>query len=545
MPKSAAQLLKEKGQCKSGRLNFESYWQTLHDFYDIEAQDVNQQYHPGNELTITQLFDSFSLEAADILASGLMNYLTPPASKWFSFRTKDPLMMESKRVLWYLKDIEAEVNHTMNNSNYYDVNPDFFKKSGVYGTSILFQEDDPFDDVRFYSIPVKSVCIVEDARGRVIEYYIDFEYTATQAVTRFGEKVHESVMKRHKESRNPEEKDTYTLYIGPNWDRNPMAMDNTNKPWIAQWIDDAHKTIIDTGGFDELPAMTHRFYKRANVVWGYSPAMKALPDVRVLNAMAKTQLRAAMKITDPPVALPDNAFLMPFNYNPRGTNYYQKDALRKDDIFPIGNYGNPAVGMDMMEYRIHRIRSQMFTDVFLAFQNVQKQMNNPEVFERIAEKMTLLGPSVGRFMSAVLDPTLNRTIGLLARRGKLPEPPDEIRENPRYEIEYVSTLARAQRNGELQALQNAMIMVGQMAQFTPDVLDKINADKAVDVTFGITGAPIQMLRDDEEVAAIRDSRRQAQAKAQEAELMGQGAAIAVDATQASKNARQAQLMAPV
>ena len=541
MAKSAHQIIKENDQGKQGRTNFENYWQNLHDYFDIEGSDVNTQYYAGNELTVTQLYDTYSLETADILASGLMNYLTPAASNWFSFRTKDPMKMESKRVLHYLKDVEAEVRHTLNNSNYYDVQPDFFKKSGVYGTSILFQEEDPFDKVRFYSIPIKNSVIVEDARGRVVEYYIEFEYTATQAVTRFGEdKVHHSVLKEHQDGRYPDKKHIYTLYIGPNWERNPQALNTENKPYIAQWIDNAHKVEVEQGGFDELPAMSHRFYKRSNIVWGFSPAMKALSDVRVMNAMAKTQLRAAMKMTDPPIALPDNAFLSPLNYNPRGTNYYQKDAMSQDSIFPIGNYGAPAVGMDMMEYRQQRIRSQMFTDVFLAFQNVNKQMNNPEVFERIAEKMTLLGPSVGRYMSAVLDPTLHRTIGMLGRRGMLPEPPQEMIDDPSYEIEYTSTLAKAQKNGELQALQNAMVIVGNMAQFSPDVLDKIDADAAVDVTFGITGAPVQMLRDDEEVQKIRDGRQQAEAEAQEAEIMGQGAGIARDATQASLNAANAQ-----
>jgi len=541
MPKDARQILKEKAQGLSDRANFDTYWQTCHDFYDIEHDDVNQQYSAGTELTVTQLFDTYSLEAADVLASGLMNYMTPPASKWFGFTTKNKGLMESKKVAHYLKDVEAEVNHALNNSNFYDVKPDFYKKSGVYGTSILFQEDDPFDDVRFYSIPVKNCVIVEDARQRVVEYYIEFEYTATQAVTRFGDKTHPSMIKEHKENRESNKKYKFTLYIGPNWDRNPQAIDTKNKPWTAKWVDDEHITIIDEGGFDELPAMCHRFYKRANIVWGFSPAMKALSDVRVLNAMAKTQLRAAMKATDPAVAMPDNAFLMPFNYNPRGTNYYRKGSLSRDDVFTVGNDGNPMIGMEMMEYRMQRIRSQMFTDVFLAFQNVTKQMNNPEVFERIAEKMTLLGPAVGRYMSAVLDPTLTRTMSILDRKGRLPEPPQELVDDPQFEIEYLSTLAKAQRNSELQSLQNALLMVGQMAQFSPDVLDKVDADRGVDVVFDVTGAPVQMLRDDVEVGDIRDRRAEAEAQEQEMAMLQAGAGIAKDATMASKTARDAQL----
>ena len=111
----------------------------------------------------------------------------------------------------FLKEVEDEVNFTLNGSNYYETQPDFFRKTGVYGTSIIFQEDDPFDRTRFYSMPMKNVVINEDARGRVVEYWIEFEYTATQAVTRFGEdQVHETVLKEHMDGRYPDKKHMYT-----------------------------------------------------------------------------------------------------------------------------------------------------------------------------------------------------------------------------------------------------------------------------------------------------------------------------------------------
>jgi hypothetical protein len=446
--------------------------------------------------------------------------------------------MEKKRVATYLKDVESEVFHALNSSNFYDIMPEFYKKSGVYGTSILFEEEDSQDLIRFYSMPIKDVFIVDDARGRAVEFYIEFEYTATQAVTRFGDKVHPAVMKQHMESRDPNKKYKYTLYIGPNWEANPQALDNTNKSYIAQWIDDEHKTEIDRGGFDELPALAHRFYKRPNIPWGFSPAMKCLVDVRMLNTKAKTGLRAEMKQVDPSIAMPENAFIVPYNGNPRGTNYYKK-GLTKDQIFEFGNGGSVSTSYEGIEYTKQRIRSQMFTDVFRMFDGVTKQMNNPEVFERISEKMTLLGPAVGRFIG-VADNVIQRTIGLLHRQGRLPEPPPEIQQDPTYEIDFLSTLAKAQRNPELQSMQNAILMAGNLTSFAPNVIDKIDADKGMDAIWGITGAPIQMLRDDEEVQAIRDNRAEQQAAEQQAQMMSMGADTAVKATQAGKNVREAQ-----
>jgi len=542
MAKTAKEIVKMKKQGKASRTNFETTWQTLHDYFDNAGTDINTIHFPGTELTVTQLYDTYSLETASILAAGLDNYLTPATSRWYGLRTKDPLKMEKKNVLHYLKDVEAEITHTLNNSNFHDVKTMFYKKSAVYGTSILFEEADSQDYVRFYSVPIKNVVIVEDDRQRVVEYYIDFEYTSLQAVTRFGaDKVHPDVLKHAQDNRDTEKKFMYTLHISPNWERNTFSMLSSDKPWLSQWIDDAHEVVIDTGGFDELPALTHRFYRRSETVWGYAPTMIGLVNARLLNAKAKTRMRAEMKQADPPQAMPHNAFLAPYNGNPRGTNYYQRGKLKADDIFSFGNDGNVAVADASIEYQKERLRAQMFTDVFLAFDGITKQMNNPEVFERISEKMTLLGSPVGRFINVWGD-VIHRTMGILDRAGRLPDMPDELRDDPSYEIDYMSVLAKAQRNPELNALQNSLQMIAGVASFSPDVMDKIDADKTVDAIVGITGGPVQMLRDDEEVADIRSRRAEKQAQEQQAAMMLDGADMALKATQAGVNVKTAQTM---
>jgi len=177
----------------------------------------------------------------------------------------------------------------------------------------------------------------------------------------------------------------------------------------------------------------------------------------------------------------------------------------------------------------------MFNDAFLAFNNITKEMNNPEVMERINEKMTILGPAVGRYLSEVLNPIVQRTIGILLRRGKLPDPPPELMMNPNYEIDFVGALAQAQRRSELNTLVTSLTMVSNMAQFTPEVLDKVNPDKITDEVWSITGAPIKVLRDDDEVAQIRQGRAEQMAQQKQmAELAG-GAQIAKDAGSAASS----------
>ena len=499
------------------RSNFMGYWQSLHDYFYVESPDLNAAYSAGSELNTNYLFDSTTLETADVLASGFMNYLTPPSSKWFKLRAKNPILSEDKEISDYLETVEREVFHTLNKSNFYQMMFPSYKASGVYGTSVLLEEEDLETDARFISIPLKQCVLVEDAQGRIAEYYIEFEYTAYQAASKWGEKALSQPMRDELKGR-PNKKHKFLLFIGKRNYRDVTKGDSENMPIEAVWVDVEGRKIIDEGGYNEFPVMSHRFDKRPFIPWGFSPAMKALPFARLLNAISKTNLRSMMKATDPPIAIPNNAFIMPFNANPRAINYYNKNNMESGkDIFPFANYGDPNAGLQAIEYYSQKVKSLMFHDVFLAFNNITKQMNNPEIQERINEKMTMLGPAVGRYTGEVLNPIVIRTIGILYRRGKLPPPPDALLQDPSYEIDYVSQLAQSQKRSQLTSLVTALDITGQMAQYAPDVLDGIDPDKARDEVWDIVGAPVRVLRDDKEIQAIREGR--AQQQMEEAKLM--------------------------
>ena len=527
----ADELIQEYEQQLSTRRNFESYWQTLHDYFYIESADVNRSYTMGNELNPSMLWDSTTLECADVFASGFMNYLTPPTSKWFRLRHKDPALQENKEISEFLEDVAAEVNSALNRSNFYDQMFPAYKSSGIYGTAPIFEEEDIQDDIRFSSIPLKQVVIVEDARGRVCKFYIEFQYTAEQAAGRWGkENLSRELQEELSKGQGQINKHKFLLYIADRYVRDPRKTDKRNLPIEAVWIDIKGRMILDESGYNEFPAFCHRFDKRPFIQWGFSPAMKSLPFARILNAIAKTNLRSMMKFTDPPIAVPHNAFIAPFNMNPRAINTYKKTAMDGGkDIFAFGNFGNPEAGLKSIEYYAMQVKTLMYQDVFLAFSNITKDMNNPEIMERINEKMTMLGPAVGRYLDEALSPIIERTIGILARRGKLPEPPEEMMMDPRYEIDFVGVLAQSQRRTELNTLMTGLSMVGQMAQYSPEVLDKIDPDKVTDEVWSITGAPIKVLRDDDEIQQIREGRAQASADQEQQMQMQSGAAMAKDA----------------
>ena len=539
MDLSAEKIVKNKKGLSSSRASFDPLYQVLHNYFFVEGSNITDEKSKGSQMHT--LLDSTSIDCADVLAAGLSAYLTPESSKWLFLEHPDRELRDNDEVKRWMNDVSDEVLLTLSRSNFYNEMPIFYKESCVYGTSALFTEKDPDDGVRFYTLPIKKLLLTEDARERPNEFYLDFEYTAEQAISRFGDKCSQEIKDCYASGRNEDKKFKFICYFGKRMDRDPDKIDNKNMPIRMVWVDEKTKTIMQESGFWSMPCVAHRFYKQPHIVYGYSPAMKALPYARLVNTMNDTILRSAMKQADPAIALPDNAFLGTPNFNPRAINYYERGTLSpKDEIFPIGNFGNPQVGIDNLRYYQEQIRSLMFYDTFLAFNELTKQMTVPEVMERISEKMTVLGPAVGRMMNDVLQPLTERVVMTLYEEGKLPRMPDVMLQNPNYEVKFVGRLVQSQRQSEVNNIVNALSIAGQISQFKPEVLDKINGDRAIEQVFNITGVSTDLLNSDNDVNAIRQAR--AEAQAQNDQLMAAQAAAQTykTAAEGDRNAREDQ-----
>lgn len=539
MDLSAEKIVKNYSNLVGSRQTFDTMYQHLHNYFYVESENIIDQRDKGSQLHA--LLDCTSVDCADVMAAGLANYLTPDSSKWLYLEHSNRELRDNDEVKRWMSDVTEEVLWTLARSNFYNQMPIFYKASGVYGTAGLMTEKDTKDGVRFYNIPIKKLYLTEDARERPSEFYLKFEYTAEQALSRFGDKCSLEIKEAYSAGRNEDKKFEFICYFGNRNIYDTNKMDKLNMPIRMVWVDAKTKQVLKEDGFRSMPCVAHRFYKRSQVVYGYSPAMKALPYARMLNTVADTMLRSAMKQSDPAIALPDDAFLGTPNFNPRAINYYQRGKLNpKEEIFPIGNFGNPHFSTETIEFYSRQLRDQMFYTTFLAFSEMTKQMTVPEVMERVSEKMTTLGPAVGRFMNDVLQPLIEKVVLILWEDNRLPKMPDVMMNDPSYEVKFVGRLVQSQRQSEVNNIVNALSIAGQVAQFNPEAIDKINTDAAVDEIFDISGVSTRILHTDEEVRKIRESRAQVQAEETEIARAQAAAQTYKIATEGDRNANSLQ-----
>jgi hypothetical protein len=286
-------------------------------------------------------------------------------------------------------------------------------------------------------------------------------------------------------------------------------------PFMSLHIDVQTQTPLKQGGFDSFPYAVTRYIQISGETYGRGPAQFVLPAIKTLNEQKKSILKQGHRATDPVLLAYDDgklgsASLRAGKLTPGGVNKDGKPLVHALQT------GNVAVGDKMMEMERTEIRDSFLVNLFQILIETPT-MTATEVLERAREKGMLLAPTAGRMQTEFLGPMIEREIGLLARQGLLPKiPPILASAAIEYKIEYdnpMSRMARAERAaGFMRALSNA----AEYAKMTGDLepLDWFDFDAATPAIMDIYGSPVAWTRTEEQVAARRQGRSQAQQQQQ-------------------------------
>jgi len=502
-------LLSRFDRLKSQRQNWESHWQDVADYMQPRKADVTKQRARGDK-RMELIFDSSPIQAVELLAASLHGMLTNPSTPWFTLRFKDQdVDTEDEAKLWLQSATDAMYT-AFNRSNFQQEIFELYHDLITFGTAAMFIEEDNDDLVKFSTRHINEVFIAENDKGRIDTIYRKFNISARAAVQKFGNKVSSDITAIVKKDPYTEVDIIHAVY--PRDDFNPTKKDKSNMPFESVYIEVKTGNELSVSGFKEFPFVVPRYLKASNEIYGRSPAMTALPDVKMLNEMSKTTIKAAQKQVDPPLLVPDDGFLLPVRTVPGGLNFYRSGT--RDRIEPLNIGANNPLGLNMEEQRRDSIRSVFYINQLMMQDG--PQMTATEVIQRNEEKMRLLGPVLGRLQSELLKPLIDRVFSILLRNNMLPQAP-EFLSGKDIEIEYVSPLAKAQKSSELQSIMRAIEILGTLANVAP-VFDYVNFDNLVKHLADIVGVPQKILKSQSQVNA---ERQEAQQKQQEMQQMQQ------------------------
>jgi hypothetical protein len=498
----ARQLKDNLSRLMEKRSNWESHWQEVADYMLPRKAEITKQRAAGDKRNIS-IFDATPIHALELLAASLHGMLTSSANRWFSLRFKETELNDSDEAKEWLEDATQRMYDVIAKSNFQQEIFECYHDLIAFGTACLMIEEDDEDTLNFSARHIKEIYIQENKKGYVDTIYRKFKMPAQAVLDKFGmENVSKEVLNSAK--KNPFDDLTIIHVVRPRLEFDPKKKDKKNMPFQSIYYEESNGHIIMIGGFKENPYVIPRYLKASTEIYGRSPGMNALPDVKVLNKMVENSLKAAAKQIDPPLLIPDDGMLAPIRMAPGSINYYR--AGSRDRIEPLNINANTSITLNSENQRREAILKMFHVDQLVITEN--RNMTATEVLQRQEEKMRILGPVLGRLQSELLSPMIIRIFNIMLRNNLFQMAPDILR-SQELNIEYVSPIALAQKSSELQSIMRGLELFGSMAQAMP-VMDYIDENGLIKQLINILGLPAKMIKSDAEVQQIREERAQQQ-----------------------------------
>lgn len=517
-------------------------WQQVSEYVDPARGrfDGDAANTKAKKRSRSKIINGTATKCVRVATAGMSSHMTSKARPWFKLATPDPAMGERQDVRVWLDNVTVILQDTLAKSNFYKAMPVCYTEDLSYGVAAMVAASHDEEVVRFHPLTVGTYAIGLDEAGKVDSLWRTYTRTARQLVQKYGKmdedgnmkpdpsKMPARVIQAYKQT--PDQKFTVESLFEPNPDARPgLGPLGLQAPeyrpyrevtWIAGSGDDKHGTL-DIGGHYEAPFVCIRFNPVGDDAYSACPGTDSLGDIKQLQYLEGQKLRLIDLMAEPPVSVPDTMRNIGASLAPRTRNYLpQSQSGAKVEATYTPQPGSLQWVQQEIREVERRIEDAFFYNLFLMLESLGDSTGRTatEIAERKEEKATVLGPTLEIVTDEGLDPIIVRVYRLLERQGRIPPPPDVLSTVP-LKIEYTSILAQAMKASGVSGIERTAGFVANMAAaFGPGVLDKFDADQAINEYNDRSGAPAIIIRDDEAVAAIRAGRAQAQQQQQMAAM---------------------------
>jgi len=471
------------------------------------------------------IYDNTGTRALRTLGAGMMAGATSPARPWFRLATADPELNRYAPVKLWLNEVTERMQLVFQKSNTYRTLHGVYEELGAFGTAGSIILPDPKTAIHHYPVTVGEYAIATDYQGRVNTLYREFQKTVGEIVREFGYKKCSTSVKNLFDRGNLDSWITLIHAIEPRDDREREVgkKDSMNMAYKSCYFElgGDGEQVLRESGYKDFPAVIPRWGVSGGDVYGNSPGMEALGDIKQLQ---HEQLRKAQGIdyqTKPPLQVPSYMKNRDVDSLPGGITFVDGQQGKIETAFNV-NLNLQHLLMDIQDVR-QRINGSFYADLFLMLANAtDTRMTATEVAERHEEKLLMLGPVLERLHNELLDPLIDNTFNRMIESGLVPPAPEEL-QGMELSVEFVSMLAQAQRAIGTNSVDRYVNNMGMLAQMKPDVLDKFDSDAWADGYAEMLGVDPKLIVAGEKVAKIRQARAEQQQAMAQQEAQNQAA----------------------
>lgn len=425
--------------------------------------------------------DTTAVYAAERLGAGLFSNTIAMGQEWFRLVPRTPVgeSPNSEHLRWF--SIVGKIAlRKMQESNLPQAAQEALHLGAVLGTGALHSELMDDRAFRFTNIPIHSSAMAADPAGRVLEFHRRMRMTARELLSEFGpDLAGRDLPRRLLECKGSEAKlDEVFEVVHAVYRRDDGDWDNRSEwaadwKWASEYILRDEAFLLRGGGFKAFPYAVFRFYSVPGECYGRSPAMRALPAMRLLNRAAADHIAGMEMAIFPPL----------FTSDPRYKHY----SLKPGAVNPIALGHEPPRpyetryekdAMEQLLLRYGRMVERMFyVDLFDTLSDQPRPGGGPmtatEVEERVAERIQALSPVVSRLQSELFSPLVERVVMQLWDGGLLPEPPAGLPSPAAFEVVYSTRIAAKLAQVEVQNLRNAVMLGHEASMAVAEVRDDL------------------------------------------------------------------------
>jgi hypothetical protein len=474
------------------------------------------------------------------LQSGMQTGITSPARPWFRLIPADHELSKRLSVQRYLENAQIIMRQAFQTTGTYNALHVGYGDLGLFGTDAMLIDSDPDTAFVLHVLVPGTYWLGANRRGEIDTLYLEDVLTVEQIVTRFVFNTPTSEPDWTRVSnavRNLWDRgDRYApvpvaRLVAPRLRRDPHRLTPDNKPVQSAWWEIGHDAgnLLRDSGYDFNPIIASRWQRDGYDVWGTSPAMDALPEVKMLQVAERDKNEAIRRMNRPPMNAPTSMRNTPFSTEPGAVNFTDDpNGLR-----PAFEVNPPIQHMqDHIREIEERIDELMYANLFMMLaRSDRRQITAREIEERHSEKLLGLGPVLELQHREKLQPLIRAAYRHLEKAGKLPPTPEEL-DGRLIEVDYISIMAQAQKAVGTAAVERLFGFAGNLAAVFPGVIDKLDADRGLENYADMLGTSPELLRDGKLVEELRSARAQEQRAMQAAEAInkaGPGVAAAASA----------------
>ncbi|MDD3238231.1 MAG: portal protein [Candidatus Gastranaerophilales bacterium] len=469
--KRRAELDEEFNQIKPDLQELSDYLQPRMSRFLVN--DVNKPIKKSKKI-----LDSCPLISVKNFAAGMQSGATSAATRWFKSQIKNQDLMQDYEVRLWCNKHEELTRTILQKSNFYQRLLGAYKQLAVFGFSCLSMESDFNTVVNFKLLPIGSYRYSKDFRGEVDTVCRNFKEKAKNIVEKFGKaNCSDDVLSAAENS--PEKLFELVHFVEPNKERKTDSPFAFHKQFISVTYEVASGKILNKSGFERFPYVVFESETNGEDTYPNScPGIDALPDVRQLMSMTKEYAKAVKKIVSPAYKGPASM---------KGTKISDAPGM----FIPTDDQGNGISPVYEVNIRILELKEEInelkqtvkehfYNDLFAVILNTaERGRTATEVNEIKEEKMVLLSPlldQVHKALRYILEWIFYEEI-----RVQILKTPPEIIKGEELEMEFVSTLAQAQKTKGLASLERFTTFTVNLAQaIDPTLCYKLNGDKIVD-----------------------------------------------------------------